>query len=87
MRRGSFDKLLPAGVAVVEATDCMWTGDLYPIESQVIANAVEKRRQEFTAGRNCARAALVTGKFVELRYGLESMRRSGSQPAAGRRYG
>ena len=54
-----FERLLPAGAVVVEATPLMWTGGLYATEEESIARAVRKRRREFTAGRNCARAALM----------------------------
>lgn len=54
-----FDVLLPCGSAVVEASSTMWEGSLYPIEMQALRAAVDKRISEFTAGRNCARAALV----------------------------
>ena len=38
----------------------MWTEPLYPEEAACIRGAVEKRRREFTAGRQCARAALAS---------------------------
>jgi 4'-phosphopantetheinyl transferase EntD len=61
-----FDRLLPAGVVVVEATPEMWAGSLYAEEEASIVRAVTKRRREFAAGRNCAREAL-------MKLGFESM--------------
>ncbi|WP_055494086.1 4'-phosphopantetheinyl transferase [Streptomyces sp. TP-A0356] len=55
------EELLPGAVAVVEAYDGDALGDgvsLYPEEEAVIAQAVEKRRREFTAVRACARQAM-----------------------------
>ncbi|MCW7943434.1 4'-phosphopantetheinyl transferase [Streptomyces hygroscopicus] len=55
------EELLPGSVAVVEAHggDALGDGDpLYPEEEAVIAQAVEKRRREFTAVRACARQAM-----------------------------
>lgn len=57
--RSVFEKLLPVGVACVDAhASAMWETGLLPEERQYVARAVEKRRREFTAGRNCARQAL-----------------------------
>lgn len=52
--------LVPAGVIVVEANAAwMWHEGLLPDEATAINRGVaEKRRREFTAGRNCARQAL-----------------------------
>lgn len=50
--------LFPPEVVVVEATPEMYGGALLPEEEPAVAKAVEKRRREFTAGRNAARAAL-----------------------------
>jgi len=50
--------LLPAGVAVVEVVDDVPGAALFPEEEKVIAKAVDKRRREFTLGRDCARRAL-----------------------------
>jgi 4'-phosphopantetheinyl transferase EntD len=44
---------------VVEASSAMWSGELYAVELDAVRNAVDKRRREFVAGRNCARAALI----------------------------
>lgn len=54
------ERLLPPCVAVVEAdAPWMWEQGLLPEEAASLgARAVEKRRREFTAGRNCARGAL-----------------------------
>jgi 4'-phosphopantetheinyl transferase EntD len=48
----------PEGLTVVEATEAMWNGPLHAREEACVTRAVEKRRREFTAGRNCARHAL-----------------------------
>ena len=53
-----FARLLPDEAVVVEATPAMWETGLFPEEASYVAAAVEKRRREFTAGRNCAREAL-----------------------------
>lgn len=55
---GIFDVLLPAPAASAEATPAMWECGLLPEELNHVAGAVPRRRREFTAGRNCARAAL-----------------------------
>lgn len=55
----AFSGLLPPDAVVVEASHPMWYGKLYPVEMDAVRNAVDKRRREFTAGRNCARTALV----------------------------
>jgi 4'-phosphopantetheinyl transferase EntD len=52
------EKLLPAGVAAVEAFDDSLDGPLFPEEEALIARAVDKRRREFTTARVCARQAL-----------------------------
>lgn len=55
----SFDGLLPPGAVVVEATSALWWEEgLHQDELEHVARATDKRRREFTAGRNCARAAL-----------------------------
>jgi 4'-phosphopantetheinyl transferase EntD len=51
--------LLPAEAALAEATPAMWEGGLFPEEEVLVRKAVQRRRLEFTAGRNAARAALV----------------------------
>ncbi|GIM89180.1 4'-phosphopantetheinyl transferase family protein [Paractinoplanes toevensis] len=50
--------LLPPGVAWAERFDDEVPGALYPVEEQVVAKAVPKRRREFATGRWCARQAL-----------------------------
>jgi 4'-phosphopantetheinyl transferase EntD len=50
--------ILPGRVAVAEAFEDLPGTVLYPSEEAVIANAVEKRRREFTTARACARRAL-----------------------------
>jgi enterobactin synthetase component D len=65
MTRDELDSLLallpvlvrPA--AVVGGYIADFQGLLFPLEEEIIASAVEKRRSEFTAGRTAARAALV----------------------------
>ncbi|WP_168191910.1 4'-phosphopantetheinyl transferase family protein [Chromobacterium phragmitis] len=54
-----FDSLLPMDAVVVEARSPeWWESGLLPEELRYVARASDKRRREFTAGRNCARAAL-----------------------------
>jgi 4'-phosphopantetheinyl transferase EntD len=65
-----FERLLPAGAVVVEATPLMWTGGLYATEEECIARAVRNRRREFTAGRNCARAALIQLGYTSVPIGM-----------------
>jgi 4'-phosphopantetheinyl transferase EntD len=50
--------ILPPEVAVQEAFGDLPPIELFPAEEAVIANAVDKRRREFTTARACARAAL-----------------------------
>jgi 4'-phosphopantetheinyl transferase EntD len=50
--------LLPPGVAVAGGPIESWQGALPVAEEQAIAGAVPKRRAEFVAGRQAARAAL-----------------------------
>lgn len=54
----AFDGLLPPAAVVVEAGPPMWQDGLRPAEAAWVDRAVPKRRREFTAGRNCARAAM-----------------------------
>jgi 4'-phosphopantetheinyl transferase EntD len=56
--RTRFDELVPRDASVVEATGSMWDCGLLAEEEAYIARAARKRVREFTAGRNCARAAL-----------------------------
>jgi 4'-phosphopantetheinyl transferase EntD len=51
------ERLLPAAVAVAEARGDI-ADALLPEEKPFVADAVEKRRREFTTGRACARSAL-----------------------------
>jgi 4'-phosphopantetheinyl transferase EntD len=52
------EQILPAGTACAEAFgDPSGTG-LFPEEEALLVRAVDKRRREFTTGRNCARQAL-----------------------------
>src|SRR5438309_2203367 len=50
--------LLPAETSVVIATPAMYRAALLPEEEAQVAQAVPKRREHFTAGRNAGRAAL-----------------------------
>ncbi len=54
-----FAHLLPPSVAIVRADQAaQWEDGLLPEEQALIRAAVPKRQREFTAGRNCARAAM-----------------------------
>ncbi len=50
--------LLPAGIAVAEATGELNGAYLLPEEQACLKSASEKRSREFTTGRTCARRAL-----------------------------
>ncbi len=50
--------LFPSKVITIESKIKDVEGSLYPEEAKIIKNAGEKRKQEFTAGRMCARLAL-----------------------------
>ncbi|MFF2330628.1 MULTISPECIES: 4'-phosphopantetheinyl transferase [unclassified Streptomyces] len=52
------EKILPSQVAVAEAQTDPPEAALYPGEEELIRNAVESRRKEFTTARWCARRAL-----------------------------
>ncbi|SCF25672.1 4'-phosphopantetheinyl transferase EntD (siderophore biosynthesis) [Micromonospora matsumotoense] len=52
------EQLTPPGVVAVEAFDDTDTEPLHPAEAALVADAVEKRRREFTTARTCARRAL-----------------------------
>jgi 4'-phosphopantetheinyl transferase EntD len=54
----AISRLFPADVAVCIASTDMYNGGLLPEEDELISAASPKRRAEFTAGRNAARAAL-----------------------------
>jgi 4'-phosphopantetheinyl transferase EntD len=51
-------QILPTGVVVVEEVG-PHQGSLLPAEAEIMAAAAPKRREEFAAGRTCARRALV----------------------------
>ncbi|WP_431262145.1 4'-phosphopantetheinyl transferase family protein [Roseateles chitinivorans] len=54
-----FANLLPPSVAIARADQAaQWEEGLLPEERTLIRSAVAKRQREFTAGRNCARAAM-----------------------------
>jgi 4'-phosphopantetheinyl transferase EntD len=50
--------LVPPGVIAIEAYRDEWVMELLPEEQLLVARAVEKRRREFAAARNCARRGL-----------------------------
>jgi 4'-phosphopantetheinyl transferase EntD len=51
--------IVPDGAAVIEASSPEhWEAGLLPEEAECLNRVVDKRRREFTAGRNCARQAL-----------------------------
>jgi enterobactin synthetase component D len=50
--------LFPSGVSLVIADEAMWSTPLRDEEDALIVSAVEKRQQEFRAGRHAAHAAL-----------------------------
>src|SRR6202012_4712392 len=52
------DVILPPVVAAEEAFGDDPAARLFPAEAAAVAQAVDTRRQEFTTGRACARAAL-----------------------------
>ena len=54
----SLASILPGEVTVVEAEDWMWHAHLLPEEAEGVRHAGSRRRQEYTAGRTCARIAL-----------------------------
>lgn len=51
------EEILPDGVGVAATREDIDV-DLFPEEEDAVANAVERRRREFTTGRACARTAL-----------------------------
>ena len=51
-------KILPDSIITVMATPDMWDTPAYPEELVLVSKAIEKRKKEFYAGRNCAREAL-----------------------------
>jgi 4'-phosphopantetheinyl transferase EntD len=55
---GLIEKILPDGVASVEAFCDPPDAVLYPGEAELITRAVDKRRREFRTVRHCARQAL-----------------------------
>jgi 4'-phosphopantetheinyl transferase EntD len=50
--------MLPACAVGFEAYESEWKTELLSAEAAIVAGAVEKRRREFAAARNCARLAL-----------------------------
>jgi 4'-phosphopantetheinyl transferase EntD len=67
----AFDELLPRGTAIVEAEPGVcWETGLWPEEEPHIARAIDQRRREFTAGRNCARRALAALRVAPAAIGV-----------------
>ena len=57
--RYTLDRMIPSEVeAFADLIDDQEESSKYPEEHETLANAVRKRRNEFIAGRRCARAAL-----------------------------
>ena len=52
------ERIVPAAVAVEEVMGPLPGAVLFPEEEPHVARALEKRREEFTTGRECARRAL-----------------------------
>jgi 4'-phosphopantetheinyl transferase EntD len=52
------EEILPAAVATAETFTDPPDATLYPQEAAIVERASDKRRREFTAGRECARIAL-----------------------------
>jgi 4'-phosphopantetheinyl transferase EntD len=57
--------LLPAGAFGHEVIGERYCGRLFPEEEQLVAQAVDKRRREFSAGRGCARRVLAELGYPE----------------------
>ncbi|TWJ29696.1 hypothetical protein JD81_03207 [Micromonospora sagamiensis] len=55
---GVIERILPPAVVVVESFTDPTDLTLHPDEEPLVANAVEKRRREFTTVRDCARRAM-----------------------------
>jgi 4'-phosphopantetheinyl transferase EntD len=52
------EALLPGEVFSIDTVDDFLDAKLWPEEEALVANAVEKRKREFTTARHCARQAL-----------------------------
>jgi 4'-phosphopantetheinyl transferase EntD len=52
------EKILPGTVACAEAFTDSPDATLFPREAELVSRATDKRRREFTTGRECARVAL-----------------------------
>jgi 4'-phosphopantetheinyl transferase EntD len=52
------EEIVPAAVACAESFGTLAGTGLFPEEAALVERATEKRRQEFAAGRECAREAL-----------------------------
>jgi 4'-phosphopantetheinyl transferase EntD len=55
---GLFARILPSVAVVVEAEEGDWEAPLLAEEEPMVARAVDRRRREVSAGRQCARRAL-----------------------------
>jgi len=55
---GVIEEIVPKAAACAESFGGSLGTGLFPEEEMLVARATEKRRQEFTAGRECARSAL-----------------------------
>jgi 4'-phosphopantetheinyl transferase EntD len=55
---GVIEEIVPKSAACAESFGGSLGTGLFPEEETLVARATEKRRQEFTAGRECARSAL-----------------------------
>ncbi len=60
------ETVLPASVRASETFEDLLEEPLFPEEEAVIASAVQKRRNEFTSARACARTALATLEIERL---------------------
>jgi 4'-phosphopantetheinyl transferase EntD len=56
--QGVIEEIVPKSAASAESFGGSLGTGLFPEEAALVARATEKRRQEFTTGRECARAAL-----------------------------
>src|SRR5271166_3899694 len=65
-----FQSLFPAGVVATEMRDPGEVTLLLPEEAACLGRAVAKRRQEFAAGRQCARRALREFGVVDFPLGV-----------------
>jgi 4'-phosphopantetheinyl transferase EntD len=64
-------KMLPASVASAEVLGCLEGVTLFPQEEALVARAVDRRRNEFATGRECARDALRRLGFTPMPIGRD----------------